>query len=223
MNANEQKKGMAISSLVLGILSMVCLGFLTGIPAIIVGHIAHGRARKLPQQYGGAGLAIAGFVMGYVSLLVTLVILPAMLLPALSKAKNRAQSINCMNNMKQIGQSFKQWALDNGDQYPFNVNASKGGTLESCNPGSDGFDRNAAMHFQVMSNELNTPKILVCPADSSKAAATDFQTLQAANVSYLVRSGTNISDTFPQEILARCPVHGHILTCDGFVEHGPIK
>ena len=38
-------------------------------------------------------------------------ILAAMLLPALAKAKARAQRINCTNNMKQIGVAFKTWAL----------------------------------------------------------------------------------------------------------------
>ena len=53
-----QQKGLAITSLVLGVLSLVCLGPLTGLPAIICGHIAHNRARRAPGQYGGSGLAI---------------------------------------------------------------------------------------------------------------------------------------------------------------------
>src|SRR5258706_9017549 len=45
-------------------------------------------------------------------------ILAAMLLPALARAKARAQRINCTNNLKQIGIAFKTWALDNGDVFP---------------------------------------------------------------------------------------------------------
>src|SRR5712691_585197 len=48
-----EEKGLAITSLVLGILSMVCFGFLTGIPAVICGHVARGRVRRSPGQYGG--------------------------------------------------------------------------------------------------------------------------------------------------------------------------
>ena len=216
--AGGQQNGLAITSFVLGLLSLVCFGLLAGIPAIICGHVARGRARRLPGQYGGAGFALAGVIMGYVSLVVTLVILPAMLLPALSRAKGKAQRINCTNNMKQIGLAFRTWAIDNGDQFPFNVSTNQGGTLELCLPGSDGFDRNAAFHFQVMSNELSTPRILVCAADRRKQPALNFESLQPANVSYQVRSGTNVNDTNPQQVLAVCLIHNNVLLCDGSVQ-----
>src|SRR5438105_4766602 len=106
------RSGLAVTSLVLGVLSVVCFGILAGIPAIICGHVARGRAKRQPAQYGGAGQALAGLVLGYVSIFITLVILPAMLLPALSRAKERAQRINCINNMKQLGLAFRTWALD---------------------------------------------------------------------------------------------------------------
>jgi hypothetical protein len=140
-----------------------------------------------------------------------------MLLPALSRAKDRAQQINCSNNLKQVGLAFKIWALDNGDQYPFNVSTNSGGTAELAEPDDDGIDENPASHFQVLSNELSTPKILVCPADK-KTAAPNFADLQAGNISYTLRSGTNISDMNPQEVLARCPIHNNVLRCDGSVQ-----
>ena len=212
-----QQKGLAITSFVLGLLSLVCFSILAGVPAIICGHMARGRARRSPGQYGGAGFALAGLILGYVSLFVALVILPAMLLPALAQAKNRAQRINCTNNMKQIGLAARTWALDNADNFPFNVSTNTGGTLELCLPGTDGFDRNAFYHFRVMSNELSTPKILVCPADTQRQPAMDFVSLQAANVSYQMRSGTNVTETNPEQVLAVCPIHNNVLRCDGSV------
>ena len=124
MSTNSKRRGMAVTSLILGILSMVCFGFLTGIPAIILGHIAHGRTRKTPEQFAGSGLAIAGFVMGYASLLTTLIVvlLAGRLLPQLAQTKARAQSIICVNNLKQIGLAFRTWALDNKDRFPVSTN-----------------------------------------------------------------------------------------------------
>jgi len=225
MNTNNKNTKLAVTSLVLGIISLLCLGILAGIPAIILGHIAHNRTRRQPDQFGGAGLAIAGFACGYVSVLVT-VILVALFLPLLTGlhvAKDRALYINCSNNLKQVGLAFRTWEIDHDDRFPFNVPSQQGGTLEFCARGADGSDANAWRHFQVLSNELSTPKILVCPADSSKQTASDFINFGPGNVSYLVRSGTNIDSTHPNEWLARCPIHNHELLCDGAVMPRSIK
>jgi hypothetical protein len=144
----------------------------------------------------------------------------AMLLPALAKAKSKAQSVACVNNMKQICLAARVWSLDHGDQFCFNVSTSTGGSLESCQPGGDNYDRNAFLHFQVMSNELTTPKILVCPEDKTKQAAAVFAELQSWNVSYQLRTGKEINDTNPNEVLIYCPIHHHTGRTDGSVQQG---
>jgi hypothetical protein len=144
----------------------------------------------------------------------------AMVLPALAKAKEKSQSIACVNNMKQIGLAARIWAGDNNDKFPFNVSTSKGGTLESCERDAEGYDRNAARHFQVMSNELNTPKILVCPGDKSKQAANNFNNLESWNVSYQLRTGDKVNDTNPEEVLIYCPIHHNTGKTDGSVHLG---
>ncbi|MCL4786304.1 MAG: hypothetical protein KJ070_05835 [Verrucomicrobia bacterium] len=118
---------------------------------------------------------------------------------------------------------FRQWALDYGDRFPFNLSTNEGGTLEVCAPDKDGFDASAAWHFQVLSNELNTPVILVCPKDKTRKPAKDFASLLPASVTYRVRSGTNVSDAHPKEILVVCPVDGNTLYCDGSVKEGKRK
>ena len=120
--------------------------------------------------------------------------------------------------MKQIGLAFRVWAIDNDGNYPFNLSTNNGGTMELSVRGVDGVDSSAARIFQVMSNELGTPRILVCPADSKRQPALNFQSLQPANVSYRVYSGTNITETNPQEVLAVCPIHNNVLLCDGSVQ-----
>jgi hypothetical protein len=131
----------------------------------------------------------------------------------------RSQHINCVNNMKQIGIAFKIWAVDHGGQFPFNVSTNAGGTMEFCAVGKHGFDSNAVLHFQVMSNddELRSPLLLVCPQDRSRKPAFALGSLRPENVTYRLRSGTNVNDNNPNEILAVCPIHGNFLSCDGSV------
>jgi len=141
-------------------------------------------------------------------------ILAAMLLPALARAKARAQRINCTNNLKQVGLAFKTWSIDNGDQFPMRVPGISGGAAESLGirqcPGAAAAHAGVNMMFGVMSNELSTPKVLVCPSesDSIRQISTSFgYTIPAGsastipytndlNVSYFV--GVDANDTMPQ-------------------------
>ena len=149
-------------------------------------------------------------------------ILAAMLLPALAAAKRKAQKINCTNNLKQIGLSFRSWATDNNDHTPMAVSTVSGGANEYVShmtANTPGAKTEANPYwpwysFMVMSNELSTPKILICPSDPSKVAAQTFQLdnngspVTVANfhsfVSYIV-DGDVASDTDPQMIMSCDP------------------
>ena len=108
-------------------------------------------------------------------------ILAAMLLPALAAAKKKAQKINCVNNLKQVGLSFRLWGGDNNDAYPMATASASGGAQENIikstqitTPG--GFTFCPGIVFQVLSNQLSTPKVLVCPSDGihTTGPATNF-------------------------------------------------
>ncbi len=60
---NNQK---AIWALVLGILSLVCCGFVTGIPAIILGRNAKQEIAASGGAQSGEGMAQAGFICGII-------------------------------------------------------------------------------------------------------------------------------------------------------------
>lgn len=191
--SSRQSSGLAISSLVLGILAVIGCTILTGIPAIITGHIAHRRSRKTPQKYGGGGLAIAGFVLGYVSL-AFIPIIVAVMLPAFANAKSKAQQIKCVNNMKNIGLSARIWATNHGDKYP--------------------------PDFASMSNELSTPNLLICPGDRSKTAPANWADFGPDNVSYeFLEPGIDVKDG-AQTIVFQCPIHGNMGMGDGSVQMG---
>ena len=135
-------------------------------------------------------------------------ILAGMLLPALAKAKAKAQKIACTNNLKQVGLSFKIFANDHGDSFPLGISTNQGGSSEfrgvAGRPSQTIF-----WHLVVMSNELSTPKVIVCPSDAGRYTATNFadiiynnQANQGQNqaISYVI--GYDAQDTYPQMILS---------------------
>ncbi len=63
---------LAIVSLVFGILAWVLIPIIGAIVAIITGHMARGEIRRSGGTLGGDGMAVAGLVLGYISLLLGL-------------------------------------------------------------------------------------------------------------------------------------------------------
>lgn len=111
-------------------------------------------------------------------------ILAAMLLPALAKAKAKAQKISCTNSLKQCGIGTRSYFLDLGD-------IGGGGSMASTVPSAVGTLGNGATWvanwpvnqgpkgvfgmWASQSNDLVTPKILYCPSEyrTSGAKAID--------------------------------------------------
>jgi prepilin-type N-terminal cleavage/methylation domain-containing protein/prepilin-type processing-associated H-X9-DG protein len=101
-------------------------------------------------------------------------ILAAMLLPALSKAKARAQSVYCMNNLKQVQLAIVMYAGDNGDHFPDNAGSTN--TSSSWVTGNLSWDSNAAPNpdntntakltaGQIGPYVAKSTGIFKCPAD----------------------------------------------------------
>lgn len=132
-------------------------------------------------------------------------ILASMLLPALAKAKAKAVRIKCVNGLKQIGIAFRVFATDNGDRYPMNVATNEGGSADYLGSTDTANPLNTWTHFWVMSNELTTPKVLICASDSGRTEATNWVDMSAntrknASISYGL--GIEADETRPQMLLA---------------------
>jgi prepilin-type N-terminal cleavage/methylation domain-containing protein len=119
-------------------------------------------------------------------------ILAGLLLPALSSAKAKAKVTVCLNNQRQISLGFRVWANDKNDKLPWQLSHTNGGSLGS----PDWTD-----HFRVASNELASPRVLICSADKERKAGTNWVDLDGlANVSYFV--GTQVDYQKPITILS---------------------
>ena len=64
VQSGGQNQTLGIITLVLGIVSLLCLGFLTGIPSMITGFMTMKNVSRDPIQYGGKVMAIIGMVLG---------------------------------------------------------------------------------------------------------------------------------------------------------------
>lgn len=124
-----------------------------------------------------------------------IMILLAVFLPALRPPQRRSAKINCVNNLKQVGLAYHIWAQDNNDLYPMQVTVTNAGAMELVVTG------NAVAVFQVMSNELSTPKLLICPEDLQHSFASNFIELKATNLSYFVGLDANPNNS-PNLILS---------------------
>ena len=139
-------------------------------------------------------------------------ILAAMLLPALAAAKKKAQKISCVNNLKQVGLSFRLWEGDNGDKMPMAVPVAQGGTSEYTAKGASGAlvgasltwtGGNGAATFACMSNQLSTAKVIFCPSDglpNHVITTTNFAAIVNNNVSYFV--GGDATENDPQMVMS---------------------
>ena len=124
-----------------------------------------------------------------------LALMAALLLPALAAAKRKSSHINCVNNLKQIVLAFKMCAGDNDGKYPTEMCAKNDAMMKLFSSG------NAYVLWQTMTNELNTPKILICPEDKGRTGTSSFTDgFSDANISYFF--SLDADETHPQMILS---------------------
>jgi hypothetical protein len=115
--AQKKTAGVAVASLVCGILGLICFGPLGAIPAVICGHIARSRIRESAGALGGEGMALAGLILGYVSIGLMVVMIPmyaAIAIPSFARAREHAQVAACVNNMRMIESATDQRAMEQG-------------------------------------------------------------------------------------------------------------
>jgi len=135
-------------------------------------------------------------------------ILAGMLLPALAKAKAKAQRIKCVNNLKNVGLAFRIFSTDNSDRFPMALPVDQGGTADFVTLPLLTWE-----HFAALSNELSTPKIVLCPSDQRTESTTFASNVVAnaanknvvpfnnnKNVSYFI--GLEADETKPQCFLS---------------------
>ncbi len=107
--------------------------------------------------------------------------------------KGEAQATACINNMKQIGLAARAYAKDHGNSFP---------------PGLPSLEK-----------ELETPKVLFCPAAPGAGPVPEWTQLNPGSISYqFLNPNGNVTDG--QKPLALCSIHGHVVLSDASVHRG---
>ncbi len=131
-------------------------------------------------------------------LLVIAVAFALLIIATLPRAKEKAKTISCYSQLRAGACAFWLWTGDNNDKFPMELSTNNGGTREWLLQGK------VSEVFLVMSNEFNTPKILICPADS-RTWVTNWSQFDNQHLSYFVGVdagyNTNFSDASMSKLL----------------------
>jgi prepilin-type N-terminal cleavage/methylation domain-containing protein len=123
-------------------------------------------------------------------------ILAGLLLPALARAKAKAARINCVSNIKQVGLGMRIYASDNQERFPWTVPTPDG-------TAPNGLTVSVADNYICASNEINSPKVLVCNSDTQRTRRTTWDSVianKANSISYFLCEDAD--ETKPQTILS---------------------
>jgi prepilin-type processing-associated H-X9-DG protein len=137
--------------------------------------------------------------------ILTVGLLVMIFLPHIAREQAKASRTSCVNNLKQIGLAHRVFAQDHGDEFVFRIPREQGGSPEAVS------SPQVFAHYAALSNELNSPKVLVCPTDNQRRPAASFELLRNTNISYFVALDAN--GERPQSLLSG----------DRNIEAGPLK
>lgn len=117
------------------------------------------------------------------AILTGLAIVVAVVLPVLAGTNSRSDRVQCLNQLRRIGQGFQIWANDHADKFPWNVVPAEGGAK----------DLTVVECFQSVSNEIVSPRLLACPSDGARSKASSWANFRSWNVSYFAGLDADLS------------------------------
>jgi len=108
----------AIVGLVCSIVGLVTciLGPLFGVVGITCGHIAQSQIKKNPTELKGEGIAMASYIVGYITLVafIPMLLLAAIAVPNFLRARARSQAATMVHDVRMIESAAEQYAIENG-------------------------------------------------------------------------------------------------------------
>jgi type II secretory pathway pseudopilin PulG len=125
------------------------------------------------------------------ALLIVLALLASIALPAIGISASGSRFVQCLNNLRLVGRAVHGWGSNYQNDPPWVAYVSDGGTRPE---GSGTKPGNAWFEFTALSNELVTPRILACPADSEARVASEFSV--SANGGYMATGYRGLATSY---------------------------
>lgn len=132
-----------------------------------------------------------------VEVLVVIAVLFAVLICAsLPHLRVLVKQQNCYSNLRAGGVAFWMWADDHNNKMPMELSTNDGGSKEWVMQG------NVAETFRLMSNTIDNPMILTCPADT-RTWATNWSQFDNQHLSYFVGVDATYNTNFSDASMSR--------------------
>ncbi len=119
VSANDSRTdGKAIGSLVCGILSLACFSILTGIPAVILGHLSRSAIRNSMGRLKGERMALGGLILGYISFAIPFILIVAAIsIPAFLRSRQAANEAGAVAAVRMINSAEATFKSSKGSGY----------------------------------------------------------------------------------------------------------
>lgn len=151
--------------------------------------------KMLPGNRKVSGLTLIELLV----VIAVIAVLAAMILPTFNGNGKGGTRIRCISNLRQIDIGFIMYAADYGNQYPMQASAQNGGTLEFT------YTDHVFPHYEKIGKHVlpngQLLRVLVCPADKTKLAATNFAALSDLNISYFLNVDASIVTNAPSQAI----------------------
>jgi prepilin-type processing-associated H-X9-DG protein len=136
-----------------------------------------------------------------VATVIVLALLALVMFTVAGNYKTRSQRLRCVGNLKKIGVAMRGFAIDvQGTATNAAADVITNSSV-ALGPNQKAQINEVVGCFQSISNELNTPAVLVCPADATRTPAANFGSgFSTPNISYFL--GIDVSAGFPDELRA---------------------
>jgi prepilin-type N-terminal cleavage/methylation domain-containing protein len=155
------------------------------------------RARQQRETHAHAHQSHAAFTLPELLIVIAVVaILFAITLsPTTGRfSKEKAHRIRCVNNLKNVGLAFRIYSTDHNDRFPWELPDPK----DTNAPAHILYSPDPSAYLLAVTNELSTPKIVICPADKGRPEATNWTQFTRQNLSYFISpdAAENLPQTF---------------------------